>query len=87
MTFKTGDTVKWSSQSGGYRKEKIGQVVAVLAPMDRPNHTLFPSMYNGTGCGYGRRYTSYVVQVGKKFYWPVASLLQLVTAAPHEVPE
>lgn len=84
MNYKIGDTVRWSSQAQGYRKEKVGVVVAVLAPMDRPNPSEFPSLYKGSGCGFGRRYKSYVVKVGNKYYWPIASILQLVE--PHEMP-
>lgn len=68
--FQLGDAVKWSSQAQGYRKEKHGTVVQIVEAGHRPDRERFLSLYRGSGCGFGRRALSYVVQVGSKFYWP-----------------
>jgi len=36
MGFEVGDKVKWTSQSSGYTKEKVGEVVAVIPPNKFP---------------------------------------------------
>ena len=77
-SFNIGDHVEWSSQSAGYTKTKAGVVVQVVAAGMRPDRDAFPSLYKHLGCGFGRAGESYVVQVGKKHYWPVASKLAKV---------
>lgn len=80
MQFKIGDKVKWSSQSQGFRREKQGEVVEVVAAGQRPNRERFDMLYRGSGCGWGRKRESYVVNIGHpahapKYYWPIESLL------------
>ena len=65
-----GDIVSWTSQAGGFSKMKTGVIVDFVKPYSVPDekyklHTL--SM---------RKTTSYVVQVGNKYYWPHRSKLQ-----------
>lgn len=31
MEFKIGDTVEWTSQSGGFQKKKTGKIVHILS--------------------------------------------------------
>ena len=83
MAFGIGDTVRWSSQAGGVRKEKVGEVVAVVAAKLLPNREQFLSLYKGAGIGISRDHESYVVRVrtGKtatKDYWPRANSLSAV---------
>jgi len=68
--FKVGDTVEWSSQSGGYTEDKRGVVAAVVPVGGRPDRDKFWRLYRGTGPGYSRDHVSYVVLVGKRPYWP-----------------
>ena len=80
MKFNIGDKVKWSSQAQGFRREKQGEVVEVVAAGQRPNRERFDSLFRGSGCGWGRKHESYVVNAGHparapKYYWPVESLL------------
>lgn len=85
--FVVGDRVKWSSQSQGSRKEKVGDVVAVLAPGDSASifsddltkaHNAKPLV----DPGLPRKIESYIVLVphsgkGKgQLYWPVPSVLE-----------
>jgi hypothetical protein len=74
-TFKVGDVVRWSSQAGGFSKEKKGTIIEVV-PADRQ-----PIKVNSNST---RRHESYVVEVpresGRKTlkpeaYWPVRSQL------------
>lgn len=79
MQFKLGDKVKWSSQAQGFRREKQGEVVEVVAAGQRPNRERFETLYRA-GCGWGRKRESYVVNTAHparapKYYWPVESLL------------
>ena len=74
--FHVGDQVKWTSQAGGRHKIKSGVVAALILAGDRPDVNDFQQLYYGYGCGLGRNHVSYVVLVGKKPYWPVASLLK-----------
>ena len=84
MSFKIGDKVTWSSQAQSYEKEKLGVVIEVVEPGQRPNRAEFEDLYRGSGCGFGRDHVSYVVRVatgkagkGKpKHYWPRASALK-----------
>lgn len=47
--FKVGDSVKWTSQSKGYIREKSGIVVEIL-PEDRcPKMSDYPELYKGPG--------------------------------------
>lgn len=80
MKFKIGDKVTWSSQAQGFRRDKQGEVVEVVAVGQRPNRERFETLYRGSGCGGGRKRESYVVNTAApgrapKYYWPVESLL------------
>lgn len=75
--FDIGDTVKWSSQAGGFGRAKQGRVVEIVPPGRRPDVR---------GSAGARRHPSYVVEVaapeGSKAkptkFWPLVSKLQLV---------
>lgn len=69
-----GDKVTWTSQAQGFTKTKVGTVVQVVNPGNRPALDQSPGM--------SRNHKSYVIEVpnksgrGKaKRYWPVVSLL------------
>lgn len=81
--FAIGDRVTWRSQSGGNTTEKVGVVVAYIAPGERPDQFYFPDLHKGVGCGYGRAVESWVVRVGKRHYWPVSKNLRRVAVCPH----
>jgi hypothetical protein len=68
--FELGEIVSWRSQAQGFDKVKTGEVVEVLMPGMRPDRERFPDLYRGPGVGLGRDHISYVVQVGRKHYWP-----------------
>ena len=77
-----GSAVRWMSQAGGYRKTKEGVVVLVVPagePLTRLKDRL-PGLPGLESAGMSRKHESYVVQVGKRLYWPVASRLQVVGA-------
>lgn len=76
VPFSVGDSVRWSSQAAGFHKIKQGVVAQVLQPGQRPDQERFERLHRSIGCGFGRKGISYVVLVGKKPYWPVASLLK-----------
>jgi hypothetical protein len=40
QAIKVGDTVKWSSQAGGYCKEKTGKVIGIVQKGERPERVL-----------------------------------------------
>lgn len=69
--FKVGDRVSWSSQSGGYWKDKTGEVIEVVAPKSRPSKHIGST-------ALPRDKESFVVIVGKTTYYPVASKLKAV---------
>jgi hypothetical protein len=75
-----GDTVKWSSQSAGYTKEKTGIVEEVVSAKGVPSRERFPQLYKSAGVGLPRDHVSYVVRVPGKTaksagtaYWPRVS--------------
>jgi len=72
-----GDTVEWTSQSGGYTKTKKGEVVQVV----QAGHAPWPGQLKVGGVGFGgsRKHESYLVRVGNKAYWPIASKLKIAT--------
>lgn len=87
MKFKLNDKVAWTSQAQGCTRSKVGTVVLVVAPGDRPG-SMIP------GCGFPRRHESYVVEVPSKtgrakpkLYWPVASGLSRVAVRKQGVEE
>lgn len=86
-TYKIGDLVAWTSQSGGFEATKYGTVVGVIEPGVTPASV--------EGCGlYGRQHESYVVSVtvarrgGKltrqraRNYWPAVSALKRIAKVP-----
>ena len=64
--MEIGDTVSWTSQ----RKHKTGVIVEAVRPFSAP------SKQYGLRATAKRSSTSYVVKVGKKYYWPHRSLLK-----------
>jgi hypothetical protein len=63
-----GDRVTWTSQSAGIVKTKVGEVVRVLQPGERPGWK---------NQGASRDHVSYVVRATHgKLYWPRVSQLQ-----------
>lgn len=74
--FKVGDEVTWTSQAGGHAKTKNGVVAEVVAAGKEPDRDAFPALYKWSGVGCCRSHESYVVMVGKKPYWPLASKLR-----------
>jgi hypothetical protein len=80
LAFKVGDEVKWTSQSGGFRKEKLGKVVAVVPAAQKPQDFI-PEGFNFGNDGRPRPHESYLIQIGKrrKLYWPRVEYLQLAS--------
>jgi hypothetical protein len=74
MTFKKGDKVKWTSQSSGYWKTKEG-IISALVPAGQ-SALSYGYKPNGGPPGSPRNYTSYVVMVGARSYWPRISQLE-----------
>jgi hypothetical protein len=70
-----GDEVSWVSQAGGHSKRKAGRVVQVVPPKAMPCKKFADALRSS---GLPRKEESYVVQVGKKLYWPRVNLLSLV---------
>ena len=76
--MRIDDSVTWTSQAGGYKKEKNGIIVEVVKPGDLPNRDIFWKLYKHSGVGMSRNHESYVVEVKKKHYWPrVKNLIEL----------
>jgi len=90
--MKLGSTVKWKSQSKGYKKVKTGVVLAVVPPKVSGvavfTQRKLSRKYSGStlGVGQGRVSKSYLVAVAPKkgskakprIYWPVVDKLALV---------
>ncbi|RQS39757.1 hypothetical protein [Burkholderia sp. Bp8990] len=83
--FKVGQRVEWTSSN----KTKVGEIVAVVpAGADLHNHAYPAFQY---GYGMPREHESYIVrtyaneakQTGQKHYWPVVSLLKIVSKRPN----
>ena len=84
ITMKPGDRVKWTSQSGGYRKTKCGVIIAVVPPGCMA-HRFVPIDYRNQSFNWGmqRDHESYIVKVSgrgipTKLYWPRVAYLKLV---------
>lgn len=87
-TYKIGDLVAWTSQSGGFAATKYGTVVGVIEP------GVTPASVEGCAFGRGRQHESYVVSVtiarrGGKLrlqravnYWPAVSALKRIVKVP-----
>ena len=68
--MQIGDTVRWTSQAGGFSKTKTGVIIEAVRPFSAP------SQQYGLRATAKRSSTSYVVKVGNKYYWPYRSLLK-----------
>ena len=76
-----GEQVMWVSQSGSYRKEKKGVIIAEIHQGISPS--TFISRYLETmhlrpagSFGGTRKHISYLVRVGNKVYWPLVQYLR-----------
>ena len=69
--FEIGDTVEWESQSGGKIRRKVGTIIKIV-PADTVQHMGidFPEDLLCMFDGMSRIHESYLVQVGRKIYWP-----------------
>lgn len=76
--MKIGDIVRWTSQSQGSSTTKEGEVFDILPTGSQPSKEMYPILWKGVGPGSGRNKESYIVKVGSKFYWPIASKLEIV---------
>ena len=95
--MKTGDVVRWSSQSAGVTKEKQGEIVAVVGPDLKVSVGSFPDLFVDHilpgEFGGARDHTSYLVSVpptgtGKpSLYWPIVSKLQVVSDEEESTPD
>lgn len=67
MGFRIGSKVEWTSQGGGYVKNKTGTIMRVL-----PVNEYLPRIYQSRLHFVGRRdHESYLVVTRKnKIYWP-----------------
>jgi hypothetical protein len=70
--FNLGDHVKWLSQTKGFSKEKVGEIVHIVPVCQRPD-SRFLDLYKKAG--WGRAHESYVVKVGNSHYWPAVKNL------------
>jgi hypothetical protein len=85
VKFSLNDAVVWSSQANGHSREKVGVVVQVVQPMDRPDRKRFAALYRGSSECQGRDHLSYVVLVdGRRAYWPRAAALRPKDARVHD---
>jgi len=75
-SIKIGSSVKWTSQSQGYELAKEGVVVAVVPPDTNPV-AVAPAGSKLSMTGLPRNHESYLVQAGKRLYWPRVSALEI----------
>lgn len=80
-TVGNGSVVRWKSQAKGVWKTKTGEVVEVVPPGSSPGRE-FTSLHRGSGIGFPRDHRSYVVKVGRKYYWPRTAALAVVDTEP-----
>jgi hypothetical protein len=81
-----GDKVRWTSQSSGIVKEKLGLIVAVVKPNQIPPVTETAERYAARslyGGGAVRRHESYLVLTNEgnsryRIYWPRVSALEVI---------
>ena len=78
MKFNIGDEVEWSSQSQALRTKKRGTVVGIVPPHFHVG-VEWPALRKRTAWALGRNHESYVVQVGKQYYWPLVVHLKEAT--------
>lgn len=82
MTYKLGDMVVWSSQAGGFGKEKSGEIVEVIPAGRSILKSKFRDQLDASTLP--RRHESYVVMVPPKngskakpkYYWPRVTALR-----------
>jgi hypothetical protein len=90
MSFKVGQTVKWTSQACGNVKHKQGTVEQVIPAGQKPSRS-FRNLYsrgNGLDGVQPRKAESYVVVVDGRAYWPRANQLSLAdTEFVQDIPE
>jgi hypothetical protein len=79
--MKIGDKVTWKSQSHGSWKQKTGEIIAFVRPNEPVGRAIdrLSGDYNTTAINtHGvRDWTSYLVAVGSKLYWPRVSGLEV----------
>jgi hypothetical protein len=78
VSFAIGDEVTWHSQAGGTWKWKIGKIAEIVPPGGQLLTLRGGGLGRNFGRSLGRKEVSYVVKVGAKLYWPLASKLRLV---------
>lgn len=79
--MKIGDEVKWTSQAGGFSKEKVGKIVALVPAGDSAlDHVPEGLRSDNISTTLGRKEDSYLVQLGdsKEVYWPLVGKLKVV---------
>ena len=83
--FDINTKVTWASESGGFRKVKMGMIIAIVPPATDPRSCI-PTGYSFKNhhVAKWRKDVSYLVRIegSKKLYWPVVDDLVLVEAAP-----
>ncbi len=80
-----GDTVRWTSDGNGKRKERRGIVVHIIEPGQTPNARLIAQAQSASESfevGFARSQVSYIVRVERvnkksknKVFWPKVSTL------------
>ena len=68
--FKLGDKVSWESQASGWTKIKYGVIVEVVRSGCWPKLPI-------KDIGGSRNRESYIVLVGRKYYWPRVKNLRM----------
>lgn len=79
--FELADKVYWVSQANSRPKRKEGVVVRILAPNEeftQEDRMAYPNLFKDCGVGMPRNHTTYVVQVGNRYYWPRVTHLRLL---------
>ena len=78
MGFGLNDTVSWSSQAHGFRKDKVGRIVAVVPAEGNPVRYVPHGFRAPSSPGLPRGHESYLVAVGTKIYWPRVNDLKTI---------
>lgn len=88
--MKVGDRVEWSSQAGGYKKKKTGEIIMVVNPGINARKVLLKDRKFGKlkrmFDGWPRNHESYLVKVipgttgnaSPVVYWPRVKGLKVV---------
>jgi hypothetical protein len=80
--FELGDVVKWTSQGRGVFLEKSGMIVQRLRAGEQVDAAYWKHLRVPDNRGAHREYEeSYVIRVGRNFYWPVTKQLKIVRRA------